>query len=32
MVGTSQYTPEEGISEIEAGNAIDAQQKGVAGW
>ena len=32
MVGTSQYTPEEGISEIEADNAIDAQQKGVAGW
>lgn len=32
MVGTGQYTPEEAIAEIEADNAIDAQQKGLAGW
>ncbi|HJA67088.1 MAG TPA: ABC transporter substrate-binding protein [Candidatus Mediterraneibacter cottocaccae] len=32
MVGTGEYTPEEGISEIEADNAIDAQQKGLEGW
>ncbi|MFT3982852.1 MAG: extracellular solute-binding protein [Lachnospiraceae bacterium] len=32
MVGTGQYTPEEAIAEIEADNAIDAQQKELAGW
>lgn len=32
MVGTGEYTPEEGIAEIEADNAIDAQQKGLEGW
>lgn len=32
MVGTGQYTPEQGISEIEMDNEIDAQQKGLAGW
>lgn len=32
MVGTGEYTPEEGIKEIEADNAIDAQQKGLEGW
>lgn len=32
MVGTGQYTPEQAISEIESDNAIDAQQKEVAGW
>lgn len=32
MVGTGQYTPEEAIAEIEADNAIDAQQKEIAGW
>lgn len=32
MVGTGDLTPEEGIKEIEADNAIDAQQKGLAGW
>lgn len=32
MVGTGEYTAEEGISEIEADNAIDAQQKGLEGW
>lgn len=32
MVGTSDLTPEEAIQEIEADNAIDAQQKGIAGW
>lgn len=32
MAETGEYTPEEAISEIEKDNAIDAQQKGVAGW
>ena len=32
MVGTGDLTPEEAIAEIEADNAIDAQQKGIAGW
>lgn len=32
MLETGEYTPEEAISEIEKDNAIDAQQKGVAGW
>lgn len=32
MVGTGQYTPQEAIGEIEADNAIDAQQKEIAGW
>ena len=32
MVGTGQYTPEQGIAEIEMDNEIDAQQKGLAGW
>ena len=32
MVGTGQYTPKEAITEIEADNAIDAQQKEIAGW
>ena len=32
MVGTGDLTPAEGIAEIEADNAIDAQQKGLAGW
>lgn len=32
MTGTGQYTPEQAIAEIEADNAIDAQQKGIAGW
>ena len=32
MVGTGDMTPADAIVEIEADNAIDAQQKGVAGW
>ena len=32
MVGTGEYTPEQGIEEIEMDNAIDAQQKGLEGW
>lgn len=32
MLETGEYTPEEAISEIEKDNAIDAQQKGIAGW
>lgn len=32
MVGTGEYTPEQGIAEIESDNAIDAQQKGLEGW
>lgn len=32
MAGTGEYTPEEAIKEIEQDNAIDAQQKGIAGW
>ena len=32
MAETGEYSPEEAISEIEKDNAIDAQQKGVAGW
>ena len=32
MVGTGEYTPDEAITEIEMDNAIDAQQKGIAGW
>lgn len=32
MLETGEYTPEEAIEEIEKDNAIDAQQKGVAGW
>lgn len=32
MAETGEYTPEEAISEIEKDNAIDARQKGVAGW
>lgn len=32
MVGTGDLTPEEGVAELEADNAIDAQQKGIAGW
>ena len=32
MVETGEYTPDEGIKEIEMDNAIDAQQKGIAGW
>lgn len=32
MAGTGEYTPEQAISEIEMDNAIDAQQKGIAGW
>lgn len=32
MVGTGELTPEKGVEEIEADNAIDAQQKGIAGW
>lgn len=32
MAETGEYSPEEAISEIEKDNAIDARQKGVAGW
>lgn len=32
MVGTGEYTPEVAIAELEADNAIDARQKGIAGW
>ena len=32
MVGTGDYTPDQAITEIEQDNAIDAQQKGIAGW
>lgn len=32
MVGTGDLSPEQGIAEIEADNAIDAQQKGLPGW
>ena len=32
MVGTGQYTPEDGVKEIEMDNEIDAQQKGMKGW
>ena len=32
MVGTGDYTPDQAITEIEMDNAIDAQQKGIAGW
>lgn len=32
MAETGEYTPAEAISEIEKDNAIDARQKGVAGW
>lgn len=32
MVGTGEITPENAVVEVEADNAIDAQQKGIAGW
>ena len=32
LVGTGDYTPDQAITEIEQDNAIDAQQKGIAGW
>lgn len=32
MVGTGDYTPDQAVAEIEQDNAIDAQQKGIAGW
>ena len=32
MVGTGELNPDEAVAEIEADNAIDAQQKGIPGW